>query len=329
MVTERQEIFRDIVGESASMKEIFDVIERVADSDTSIIINGETGTGKGMIAKAIHQRSYRRKGPFIQINCGAISEGLLESELFGHVKGAFTGALADKPGKFEQARGGTVFLDEIGDMSPDLQVKVLRVLEENEFERVGGLQTIKTDARIIAATHRDLEEEVQKGNFREDLFYRLYVIPIALAPLKERKSDIPLLIAHFLGNLSRAKSRQSIEMTPETLAYLLEHSWPGNVRELRNLIERLVVLNESGTILPEDLPKNIRGVNRPALPPQFEIYADGVDFNTAVTEYEKELILQALEKTNWVKNRAAELLQIKRTTLVEKIKRYGIDKEKK
>ena len=329
MVSERRDIFRDIVGESASMKHIFDIVERIADSDTTIIINGETGTGKGMIAKAIHQRSHRRKGPFIQINCGAISEGLLESELFGHVKGAFTGALADKPGKFEQARGGTIFLDEIGDMSPDLQVKVLRVLEENEFERVGGLQTIKTDARIIAATHRDLEEEVQKGNFREDLFYRLYVIPLVLAPLKERKSDIPLLISHFLENLSRAKSRQSIQFPPETMAYLLEHPWPGNVRELRNLIERLVVLNESGTILPEDLPANIRGINRSTLPPQFDIYSDGVDFNTAVTEYEKELILQALEKTNWVKNRAAELLQIKRTTLVEKIKRYGIDKEKK
>jgi transcriptional regulator with PAS, ATPase and Fis domain len=329
MESKRRDIFRDIVGESASMIEIFDIIERIADSDTTIIINGETGTGKGVIAKAIHHCSHRHKGPFVQINCGAISEGLLESELFGHVKGAFTGAISDKPGRFEQARGGTIFLDEIGDMSPDLQVKVLRVLEENEFERVGGLQTIKADVRIIAATHRDLEEEVQKGTFREDLFYRLYVIPVALSPLKERKSDIPLLIAHFMENISRAKSRKPVEMPPETLAYLLEHPWPGNVRELRNLIERLVVLNESGTILPEELPKNIRGIKRPAIQPQIEIYADGVDFNTAVTEYEKELILQALEKTNWVKNRAAELLQIKRTTLVEKIKRYRIDKEKK
>jgi transcriptional regulator with PAS, ATPase and Fis domain len=329
METGPKDIFCDIVGESASMKEIFDIIERVADSDTTIIINGETGTGKGMIAKAIHRRSHRCKGPFVQINCGAITEGLLESELFGHVKGAFTGAMADKPGKFEQARGGTIFLDEIGDMSPDLQVKVLRVLEENEFERVGGLQTIKADARIIAATHRDLEEEVQKGTFREDLFYRLYVIPIVLSPLKERKTDIPLLISHFMENISRAKNRKPVDLAPDTLTYLVDHQWPGNVRELRNLIERLVVLNESGTILPGDLPENIRGVTRPALQPQLEIYADGVDFNTAVTEYEKELILQALAKTNWVKNRAAELLQIKRTTLVEKIKRYGIDKEKK
>jgi transcriptional regulator with PAS, ATPase and Fis domain len=329
MESKNQDIFRDIIGESTSMKEIFDIIERIADSDTTIIINGETGTGKGIIAKAIHQRSHRYKGPFVQINCGAISEGLLESELFGHVKGAFTGALSDKPGKFEQARGGTIFLDEIGDMSPDLQVKVLRVLEENEFERVGGLQTIKADVRIIAATHRDLEEEVQKGNFREDLFYRLYVIPVVLAPLKQRKSDIPLLISYFMENISQVKGRKPAEIAPETLTHLLEHPWPGNVRELRNLIERLVVLNESGTIQPEELPENIRGINRPVLQPQFEIHADGVDFNTAVTEYEKELILQALEKTNWVKNRAAELLQIKRTTLVEKIKRYRIDEEKK
>ena len=330
MDSSHQDIFRDIVGESPSMKEIFDIIERIADSDTTIIINGETGTGKGVIAKAIHQRSRRHNGPFVQINCGAISEGLLESELFGHVKGAFTGALADKPGKFEQAGGGTIFLDEIGDMSPDLQVKVLRVLEENEFERVGGLQTIKADVRIIAATHRDLEEEVQKGNFREDLFYRLYVIPVVLAPLKNRKSDIPLLISYFIENICQDKGRKPVEISPETLAVLLDHPWPGNIRELRNLIERLVVLNESGTVLPEDLPENIRGgVRHQAVQPQFEIYADGVDFNTAVTEYEKDLILQALEKTNWVKNRAAELLQIKRTTLVEKIKRYGINKEDK
>ena len=330
MSTSDNSKFKGIVGESTSMKEIFDIIERIADSDTTIIINGETGTGKGLIAKAIHQRSHRHNGPFVQINCGAISESLLESELFGHVKGAFTGALSDKPGKFEQARGGTIFLDEIGDMSPDLQVKVLRVLEENEFERVGGLQTIKADVRIITATHRDLENEVQKGQFREDLFYRLYVIPVVLAPLKDRKSDIPLLIDFFIESICRAKGRNPVEIAPETLTVLLDHPWPGNIRELRNLIERLVVLNESGTIIPEELPENIQGgVNRKAYQPQIEIYADGVDFNTAVTEYEKDLILQALKKTNWVKNRAAELLQIKRTTLVEKIKRYGINKEKK
>lgn len=328
MKTSQHDVFRDIVGESESMQKVFDIVGRVADSDTTLMINGETGTGKGMIAKAIHRCSYRHDQPFVQINCGAISEGLLESELFGHVKGAFTGAISDKPGKFEQARGGTVFLDEIGDMSPDLQVKVLRVLEENEFERVGGVHTIQADARIIAATHRDLEEEVQKGHFREDLFYRLYVIPIVLAPLNQRKSDIPLLICHFLENISQAKGRKPIKILPETMAQLLKHSWPGNVRELKNLIERLVVLNENGVIRPADLPDRVRGVSRPPVHPNLDIYAEGIDFNTAVTEYEKELILRALERTKWVKNKAAELLQIKRTTLVEKIKRYGIVKKK-
>ncbi|MFZ0135411.1 MAG: sigma-54 dependent transcriptional regulator [Desulfobacterales bacterium] len=328
MKTSQHDVFRDIVGESESMQKVFDIVGRVADSDTTLMINGETGTGKGMIAKTIHRCSYRRDQPFVQINCGAISEGLLESELFGHVKGAFTGAISDKPGKFEQARGGTVFLDEIGDMSPDLQVKVLRVLEENEFERVGGVHTIQADARIIAATHRDLEEEVQKGHFREDLFYRLYVIPIVLAPLNQRKSDIPLLICHFLENISQAKGRKPIKILPETMAQLLKHSWPGNVRELKNLIERLVVLNENGVIRPADLPDRVRGVSRPPAHASVDIYAEGVDFNTAVTEYEKELILRALERTKWVKNKAAELLQIKRTTLVEKIKRYGIVKKK-
>ncbi|MFZ0611874.1 MAG: sigma-54 dependent transcriptional regulator [Desulfobacterales bacterium] len=323
----QHDVFRDIVGESESMQKVFDIVERVADSDTTLMINGETGTGKGMIAKAIHRCSYRRDNPFVQINCGAITEGLLESELFGHVKGAFTGAISDKPGKFEQARGGTVFLDEIGDMSPDLQVKVLRVLEENEFERVGGLHTIQADARIIAATHRDLEEEVQKGNFREDLFYRLYVIPIVLSPLSQRISDIPLLVCHFMENISQAKGRKPVKILPETMTQLLKHTWPGNVRELKNLMERLVVLNENGVIRPVDLPDRIRGVPRPPVHPNLDLYADGVDFNTAVTEYEKRLILHALEKSKWVKNKAAELLQIKRTTLVEKIKRYGIVKK--
>jgi transcriptional regulator with PAS, ATPase and Fis domain len=323
----RNVAFDDIVGESDSMKKIFDIIERVADSDTTIMLNGETGTGKGMVARAIHRLSYRRDGPFVQINCGAISEGLLESELFGHVKGAFTGAVTDKPGKFELARGGTIFLDEIGDMSQDLQVKVLRVLEENEFERVGGVQTVRADVRIIAATHRDLEEEVQKANFREDLFYRLYVIPIVLAPLRERRSDIPLLVSHFLERLCQAKNRDTISMSPAAMDALMRHSWPGNVRELKNLLERVVVLSESGVIGPADLPRRIRGIAGPAEHRFVAIDDDGLDFNSAVTEYEKELILRALEKTNWVKNRAAELLQIKRTTLVEKIKRYDLKKK--
>ena len=198
-----QVIFKEIIGQGTAMLKIFRMVEKVAESDTTIMLNGETGTGKGLIARAIHEASGRKGNPFVQINCGATPEGLLESEFFGYRRGAFTGATSDKAGKFEMAKGGTIFLDEIGDMSADLQVKVLRVLEEGEFERVGGNRTIKSDARIIAATHRDLEEEVQKGNFREDLFYRLYVIPIMLPTLKERKSDIPFLVSHFLEQFGR------------------------------------------------------------------------------------------------------------------------------
>jgi transcriptional regulator with PAS, ATPase and Fis domain len=327
MNSTNSDIYSDIIGRSDSMKKVLEIVERVADSDTTIMINGETGTGKGLIAKAIHRRSYRRDGPFVQINCGAISEGLLESELFGHVKGSFTGATADKPGKFELAKGGTIFLDEIGDMSQDLQVKVLRVLEENEFERVGGVQTIRSNVRIIAATHRDLEEEVQKGNFREDLFYRLYVIPIGLTPLKHRKSDIPRLITYFLDTISRAKYKDPVQLSPAAMDLLMAHSWPGNVRELRNLIERMVVLTDTGVIYPEDLPERFRGIQRSHTQPEVELDVGGFDFNKAVTAYEKALILKALEKTRWVKNKAAELLQIKRTTLVEKIKRYNLEKK--
>ena len=208
-------------------------------------------------------------------------------------------------------------------MSTDLQVKVLRVLEENEFEPVGGSKTIKANVRVIAATHRDLEEEVQKGNFREDLFYRLYVIPMVLPPLKEKKSDLPLLVSHFLDLFCRGRKGHSITISSEALEIFMNYSWPGNVRELKNLIERLVVLSESAEITPRDLPKKLKTIKRP----EIDVSAEGVDFNTAVTEYEKTLIINALEKTNWVKNKAADFLQIKRTTLVEKIKRHKINKD--
>lgn len=309
------------------MKKIFSIVEKVASSDTTIMINGETGTGKGLIAKAIHESSDRSGNAFVQINCGAISEGLLESELFGHVKGSFTGAIANKPGKFELAEKGSIFLDEIGDMSPDLQVKVLRVLEENEFEPVGGNKTIKANVRVITATHRDLEEEVQKRNFREDLFYRLYVIPITLSPLKERKSDIPLLVSHYINQFSLKKKKDIIIISDRAMEMLINYTWPGNVRELKNLIERLAVLNEGGKILPEDLPNKIKAVANEEILPDIDVPEEGLSFNTAVTEYEKTLIIKALEKTNWIKNKAADLLQIKRTTLVEKIKRHKIEKE--
>ena len=309
------------------MSGIFKLIERVADSDSTVLINGETGTGKGLIAKAIHKTSYRKNKPFIAINCGAIPENLLESELFGHVKGAFTGATAAKSGKFEVANGGSIFLDEIGDMSPDLQVKVLKVLEERQFEPVGGHKTVKVDVRIIAATHRDLEEEVQKGRFREDLFYRLYVIPVQLPSLKERPVDIPLLVNHFLEKLNAEKGTHVDGLSDAVLNMFMHYPWPGNVRELANLMERLMVLKGEGLIEKDDVPPKMRKsgpgttiLNAP------ELTTDGICLSAMVSEFEKNLIYQSLEKTDWVKNKAAKLLQVKRTTLVEKIKRYELHK---
>ncbi|RJQ82974.1 MAG: sigma-54-dependent Fis family transcriptional regulator [Desulfobacteraceae bacterium] len=322
--------FQGVIGQSRAMRDVFRLIKRVADSDSTILINGETGTGKGLVAKAIHLSSYRKDKPFVAINCGAIPENLLESELFGHVKGAFTGATSAKVGKFEVANGGTIFLDEIGDMSPDLQVKVLKVLEEREFEPVGGCKTIKVDVRIIAATHRDLEEEVQKGNFREDLFYRLYVIPVQLPALKDRPVDIPLLAHYFLKKLNQDKNTQVSGINQSALEKLMRHDWPGNVRELANVLERLVVLKGEGEIQVGDLPPKLRITceekSHEFVMPAPELGSEGLDLNTAVSEFEKNLIYQSLEKTDWVKNKAAKLLQVKRTTLVEKIKRYDLQK---
>jgi transcriptional regulator with GAF, ATPase, and Fis domain len=324
--SQSQIIFKNIIGRGTAMRKIFRIVEKVASSNTTIMLNGETGTGKGLIARAIHKASGRNEQPFVQINCGATPEGLLESEFFGYRRGAFTGATADKAGKFEIAQGGTIFLDEIGDMSADLQVKVLRVLEEGEFERVGGNETIKTDARIIAATHRDLEEEVQKGNFREDLFYRLYVIPIMLPTLKKRKTDIPYLVSYFIEQFAPKNDPSSARFSEDAMKILVNYSWPGNVRELKNLIERLVVLHEGEQILPEDLPEKIQAESSRSAQGK-DVNGGGISFNTAVSEFEKALIISALDKTNWVKNRAAQLLKIKRTTLVEKIKRYHLEKD--
>jgi transcriptional regulator with GAF, ATPase, and Fis domain len=316
-----------IIGKSDKIKKIFKIIDKVADSDTTILINGETGTGKGLLSKSIHEKSYRRSNPFIKINCGAIPDHLLESELFGHEKGAFTGATNSKPGKFELADGGTIFLDEIGDMSYDLQVKVLRVLEEGEFERVGGCKTLKTNVRIIAATHRNLEEEVKKGKFREDLFYRLYVIPVYIAPLRERKSDIPLLVSYFLNENIKNMKGSVTGITKNAMSLLANYLWPGNVRELKNVIERMVVLNESGIINTDECPLSIRCQELISEDDEdhIGISEEGICLNTAVTEFEKKLITQSLEKSNWVKNRAAKLLHLNRTTLVEKIKRYNLE----
>ncbi len=320
-----------IVGGSDVMRRLFGVLGRVSGSDSTILINGETGTGKGLVARAIHRNSKRAGKGFVSINCGAIPENLLESELFGHVKGAFTGATANKTGKFEQAHGGTIFLDEIGDMSPDLQVKLLRVLEEGEFEPVGGNRTVHVDVRVIAATHRDLEEHVSAGRFREDLYYRLYVIPLVLPSLRDRGEDIMLLADHFLGHFNERTGSSVSGFSASARAALLGHAWPGNVRELRNLVERLVVLTPEGQIEAEDLPVKIRGgaLSRPLGGGGVALTDDGINLNSAVTEFEKALILQSLEKTKWVKNKAAQLLNLNRTTLVEKIKRYQLESPSK
>ena len=321
--TDKCSAFNDIIGCSDKIIEVFSIVKKVAECDSTIIISGETGTGKGLIAKAIHRNSRRKNKPFISINCGAIPENLLESELFGHTKGAFTGALAQRPGKFQQASGGTIFLDEIGDMSHDLQVKVLRVLEEGEFEQVGGIRTIKADVRIISATHRDLDEEVQKGNFREDLFYRLFVIPVTLPPLRERKTDIPLLISYFLKESNLKNNREIEGISDEARTLMMRYLWPGNVRELKNMVERLVVLKGKGVILTDDLPGRLKAMKLHATQ-ETEITEKGICLNSAVTEFEKALILRSLEKTEWVKNKAAKLLHLNRTTLVEKIKRHHL-----
>ncbi len=316
-----------IIGQSAAIQKAFDVVARVAASDSTILIQGETGTGKGLFARALHNRSRRADRPFVSLNCGAIPENLLESELFGHVRGAFTGATQNKVGKFEMANGGTIFLDEIGDMSPDLQVKILRVLEEGEFEPVGGHRTVSVDLRVIAATHRDLEARVAEGLFREDLYYRIYVIPLHLPPLRQRRSDILLLADYFREAFNRRNGMNVSGFSQSAQACMVSYDWPGNVRELRNLVERMVVLRQQGIVEATDLPSKMRSSNpepETEFAPRIDIGDDGISLNTAVTEFEKALILQSLEKANWVKNKAAQLLHLNRTTLVEKIKRHQL-----
>jgi len=316
--------FENIVGDSEKMQKIFEVIEKVADSDSTILILGESGTGKELIAKAIHYNSYRREGPFIPVNCAAIPSELLESELFGHEKGAFTNAIRTRIGRFELANGGTIFLDEIGDMSPVLQSKLLRVLQDRQFERIGGIKTIKTDIRVIAATHQDLKLAVEQKRFREDLYYRLNVIPIHLPPLRERKSDIPLLAHHFLDHFNRTKKKKIKGFTKEAMDKLIQYDWPGNVRELENTIERVVILLDGDFITPQDLPEKFQNLTRENIPQEIIIPDEGISLEEAVNEFERKLILQALQKTGWVKNKAARLLNLNRTTLIEKIKRQNL-----
>ncbi len=315
--------FENFVGDSEPIQKVFELIEKVSDTDSTVLITGESGTGKELIAKAIHYNSDRRDNPMVVINCGAIPEELLESELFGHEKGAFTGAHKSRIGRFELADGGTIFLDEIGDMSPNLQIKLLRVLQEQKFERVGSTRTIQTDIRIIAATNQDLISAANNGTFREDLYYRLNVIPIEVPPLRERRSDIPLLVDFFLKKFNEEKQKQK-GFAPETMDVLIQYDWPGNVRELENLVERVVILTNSDEIGLDDLPESVREDVRAIESAETTIPKHG--FDNAVEEYEKKLILKALDETNWVKAKAAKLLNMNRTTLIEKIKKKKLQR---
>lgn len=317
--------FNQIVGGSDEIKSVLSLVEKVADSDSTILITGESGTGKELIARAIHYNSSRSDQPFIAINCGAIPSELLESELFGHVKGAFTGAISNRAGRFELADGGTIFLDEIGDLEPALQVKILRALQERSFEPVGGTKNIQVDVRVITATNKNLEDLVSKGQFREDLFYRLNVIPISIPALRERKTDIPLLITHFIDLFNKSKNRKLLAPTPEAMECLSNYQWPGNIRELENLVERMAILKGNGHIEVSDLPIKYRsGIETKKSMDEVDIPDDGIDFNTLVDQFENKLIVRALEKTNWNRNQAAMLLRLNRTTLVEKIKKKGL-----
>jgi DNA-binding NtrC family response regulator len=321
---ERQD-FDKIIGYSDCMKKVFDTIEKVSNSESTVLITGESGTGKELVARAIHFKSDRRSHPMIPVNCGAIPEDLLESELFGHEKGAFTGAIRNRMGRFELAQGGTIFLDEIGDMSPALQVKVLRVIQEKQFERIGGVKTINADVRIITATNQNLEAAVAEKRFREDLFYRINVIPIHLPALRERGSDIVILANHFLTNFNKLKKKNVERITPQAVDYLMRYSWPGNVRELQNLIEMLVVMKEEGEIHVDDLPAKIRNAQVAGTTVSAVMFTDdGIDFNDHISRLEKDLLLKALKMSGGVKNRAAKLLNLNRTTLVEKLKRLNI-----
>jgi two-component system response regulator PilR (NtrC family) len=311
-----------LVGRSAVMRDLFHLLEIVAGTSSTVLITGETGTGKELAARAIHHNSARRAHRFVAINCSAIPETLLEAELFGHVRGAFTGAVANRQGRFEQAHKGTLFLDEVGTMSPALQAKLLRVLQEREFERVGDSHPIKVDVRVIAATHSDLEKMVGEGTFREDLFYRLNVIPVKLPPLRERRDDIPLLVQHFLQELSAELGRGPATMSQEALRRLMAHPWPGNVRQLENVVERALAFSQGRPQV--DVPDLAPEVRTPA--PAVEssdvwIPDDGVDFEGYISRVELSLIRQSLERTQGNKRQAAKLLKLKRTTLIEKLKR--------
>ncbi len=342
----------EIIGQRTSLVDVFKTLEKVAPTDSTVLVTGESGTGKELVVRALHQRSPRKDKPFVPINCGAIPKELLESELFGHEKGAFTHAIKMRPGRFELAEGGTIFLDEIGEMDLLLQVKILRVLQEREIERVGGLGTRKVDVRIIAATNRNLEAEVDAGRFREDLFYRLNVIPLHLPALRSRGSDIILLTKYFLHDFCARKKRPVLQISPLVQRILETYTWPGNVRELENLAERLSILCDENAILPEDLPAKILaqvgdvgldGLNQSlpkaalatpcgTLPIQgfswpsiADLKLQGLGLKEFLDLAEEKLLEEALQIAGGVKNQAAEVLGIKRTTLIEKLKKKNME----
>jgi len=316
--------FENIVGSSKALRGVLDLVTKVADSDATVLVTGESGTGKELIARAVHYNSPRADRMLVTVNCGAIPEELLESELFGHVRGAFTSAVNQREGRFSLADGGTIFLDEIGDMSPNLQVKLLRVLQDRTFEPVGSSKTVTVDVRVVAATNQNLEQAIRERRFREDLFYRLNVFPIEVPALRERPEDVPLLAQHFLEQANEQKGKRVEGIHPQALDLLCAHPWPGNVRELENLMERMVILCSEGLIEPGDLPvafhdREAPTVAVPHLPPS------GLSFRAVVEDFETDLIVQALEQTHWNKNQAARLLGLNRTTLLEKIKKKGLE----
>jgi transcriptional regulator with PAS, ATPase and Fis domain len=322
-VLKRPKSMQGVVGSSAALIDVFSVVDRVADTDCTVLITGESGTGKELVARGVHAQSPRRNGPFVAVNCGAIPEALLESELFGHARGAFTGAHQTKVGRIGVADRGTLFLDEIGELSLGLQVKLLRVLQSREYSPVGDTRVLKADVRVVAATNMDLEKAVAEGNFRQDLYYRLNVIMLHVPELKRRASDIPELVLHFMATAREKTGRQIGQISRAAMQLLMDHNWPGNVRELENTIERAMLLCAGDRIEPTDLPVKVRGLgtpgrNSPKLPDA------GIDLRAAVESYENDLIRQALDRTGWNKNRAANLLKLNRTTLVEMMKRKRI-----
>jgi DNA-binding NtrC family response regulator len=313
--------YRNIVGKSPAMQQVFELIEQVAPRRSTVLIHGESGTGKELVAKAIHAASARAAGPFVAINCGGIPPDLLESEIFGHVRGAYTGATSSKKGLFEVADGGTLFLDEVATISMEMQAKLLRVIQEREFRRLGGLENCKIDVRIIAATNRDLQEAVAAGAFREDLYYRLNVIVVKLPPLTDRAEDVPLLAEHFIKKYCEENGRQLCRIDGTALRQLMDYSWPGNVRDLENAIERAVVLAPGEQITPDLLPKQVLSGRSED---HSHLDDDGLSLKERVSNYERALIVKALEKTEWNQKKAAQLLSVNTTTLSEKLKRLKI-----